>query len=148
MTISLFQDAKSPDPTHNSREQHTKTHLKQDIEEFLAATSRTAPRNTICPKCGRVLQTVNATFSLYGSDKQWSIPLPRGQKTGVEDRKRFRRSHRKLTDLNLRWRMLARGSSRPLMYFSLIGTISSSTIESRRFTWAMVDVCWLPHGWV
>ena len=76
MTISFFQDANSTAPSPNSREQHTKTHLKQDIEEFLAVTSQTAPRSVICSKCGRALPTVNLTFSLYGSDKQWNIPLP------------------------------------------------------------------------
>jgi hypothetical protein len=60
------------DPTNES----SRTHLKQAIEKLLTETAAHPPQSRICPRCGRAMRHLNATFSLYGSDTQWNIQLP------------------------------------------------------------------------
>jgi hypothetical protein len=50
--------------------------VRRAINEFLNTTSSISPGGEPCPRCGQTMQHLNATFALYGSDKQWAIRLP------------------------------------------------------------------------
>src|SRR5215469_6177355 len=76
MTISHQQDRPLPDSSHKSTEQSSRSHLKQAIKEFLTEASSSLRQPSKCPRCGRAMQHLNATFSIYGSDTRWKIALP------------------------------------------------------------------------
>ena len=48
--------------------------LLKSIKAFLDSPS--VPKNPNCPDCGAVLVHAQADFSLYGSERVWSVPLP------------------------------------------------------------------------
>jgi hypothetical protein len=76
MTTLSLQDPGVSDRSRDSTEGDSHTDLKHAIVDFLAGVSSRSPQSELCPRCGRPMRHLNATFSLHGSDRQWSIPLP------------------------------------------------------------------------
>src|SRR5215469_12814516 len=75
MTISYFAGSVHPDSSHDSVRQQKRDQLRGAIQELLRATSLN-PQRRICPHCGREMQHIDATCSLYGSETQWKVQLP------------------------------------------------------------------------
>jgi len=75
-TLFLHGPVVPDDSSPHSTEPGARTHLKQSIQEFLAGASSRSLQSEACPRCGQRMQHLNATFSFYGSESQWNIPLP------------------------------------------------------------------------
>ena len=63
MTISCFHDQARSASSEDSKHRAT---LKREIRDFLLAASSTPTHCDICPRCGREMKYVEATFWLYG----------------------------------------------------------------------------------
>lgn len=51
-------------------------HVRQQILDFFSARSASSLQPTRCPRCGQPMQYLDATFSVYGAEKQWNVRLP------------------------------------------------------------------------
>jgi len=76
MTVPYFEGSVSADSFSSSARHKDQGHLKQAIQEFLTSKSEGVPERALCPHCGKRMQYINATFSLYGADGEWELTLP------------------------------------------------------------------------
>src|SRR3954452_588617 len=76
MTTSSSEKQPIPDSPQSSRSPQGRVRLKEEITEFLATASSTRAQGSACPHCGREMQYVDTTFSLYGGGSTWQVRLP------------------------------------------------------------------------
>jgi len=50
--------------------------LVQSLKNFLNKATSQSRRPQLCPVCGDMMQSMDATFWIYGTDLRWSFPLP------------------------------------------------------------------------
>lgn len=50
--------------------------IRRSIREFFEATAKQNSEEKMCPECGDEMKTVAATFSLSGTDFNWTVALP------------------------------------------------------------------------
>ena len=50
--------------------------VRQSIREFFDAAAKQSSETKVCPECGYRTKGLAATFSLSGTDLNWTIGLP------------------------------------------------------------------------
>jgi hypothetical protein len=50
--------------------------LKIAITDFLDKISTSQPRQQVCSRCGSSMQSIDATFFLYGTELNWQVSVP------------------------------------------------------------------------
>ena len=76
MTLPYFSGSVSANSSSAPPRRKDRGQLKQEIQELLKSISQSQSGTQICPHCGKRMQHINATFSLYGTAGNWEVQLP------------------------------------------------------------------------